>query len=61
MLNLLLNELKLIARNRRIKGYESMSKDKLINIINASVIEKETERIFLNQWEKKSEETFLSQ
>ena len=56
MLNLLLNELKLIARNRRIKGYESMSKDKLINIINASVIEKETERIFLNQWEKKSEE-----
>ena len=61
MLNLLLNELKLIARNRRIKGYESMSKDKLINIINASVIEKETERIFLNQWEKKSEETFISQ
>ena len=49
MLNLLLNELKLIARNRRIKGYEGMSKDKLINIINASVIEKETERIFLNQ------------
>ena len=49
MLNLLPNELKLIARNRRIKGYESMSKDKLINIINASVIEKETERIFLNQ------------
>lgn len=38
-----------------------MSKDELINIINTSVIEKETERIFLNQREKKSEETFISQ
>ena len=34
MLNLSLKELKLLARNWNINGYESMSKDKLYRIIN---------------------------
>ena len=33
-LNLSLKELRLIAKNRNIKGYESMCKDKLLGIIN---------------------------
>ena len=36
MLNLLLNELKLIAEIRGIKGYESMSEDKLLSALNES-------------------------
>ena len=32
MLNLSLKKLKPIARNRGIKGYKSMSKDKLLSI-----------------------------
>ena len=36
MLNLLLKELKLIAKNRRINGYKIMSKDKLLSMINTS-------------------------
>ena len=35
MLNLLLKELKLIAKTRGIKGYKSMSKNKLLSILNA--------------------------
>ena len=34
MLNLSLKELKLIAKNRKINGYRSMSKDDLLDIIN---------------------------
>ena len=33
-LNVPLKELRLIAKNRNIKGYESMCKDKLLRIIN---------------------------
>ena len=36
MINLSLNELKVIATSRRIKGYQSMSKDKLLSVINES-------------------------
>ena len=36
MLNLLLNELKLIARSRHIKGYKSMSKERLLSALNES-------------------------
>ena len=36
MLNLSLNELKLIAKIRGIKGYESMSEDKLLSAPNES-------------------------
>ena len=36
MTNLSLNELKLIARSRRIKGYEGMSKTKLLSVLNES-------------------------
>ena len=34
MLNLLLKDLKLIAKTRGIKGYKSMSKDKLLSMLN---------------------------
>ena len=34
MINLLLNELKLIAKNRHIKDYESKSEDDLIKILS---------------------------
>ena len=33
MLNLSLNELKLIARSRHIKGYQSMSKERLLSAL----------------------------
>ena len=50
MLNLSLKELKLIAKNRRINGHKSVSKDKLLSMINTSkpikITEKQTERIF---------------
>ena len=36
MVNLSLNELKLIAKFRGIKGCESMSEDKLLSALNAS-------------------------
>ena len=36
MVNLSLNELKLIAKIRGIKGYESMPVDKLLSALNAS-------------------------
>ena len=36
MLNLSLKVLKLIAKNRSIKGYKRMSKNKLINSLKAS-------------------------
>ena len=35
MLNLSLEQLKLIAKNRGIKGYKNMFKDKLLGILNA--------------------------
>ena len=34
MLNMSLNELKLIEKSRRIKGYESMRKERLLSALN---------------------------
>ena len=45
MLNLSLKELKVIAKNRRIKAYKSMSKDKLLNKPNAPKPIKKNETI----------------
>ena len=36
MLNLSLNELKLIAKSRSIKGYKSMSKERLLSSLSKS-------------------------
>ena len=36
MINLPLNELKLIAKSRRIKGYKIMTKNGLLNALNES-------------------------
>ena len=46
MVNLSLNELKLISKFRGIKGYESMSEDKLLSALNASESLKESENNF---------------
>ena len=45
MLNLSLKELKLIAKNRGIKGYRRMSKEKLLDILNAPKPIKENKTI----------------
>ena len=34
MLNLSLKELRLVAKNRGIKGYKSISKDKSLSMVN---------------------------
>ena len=36
MLNLSLNELKLVAKSRGIKGYKSMSKERLLSVLRES-------------------------
>ena len=36
MVNLSLNELKLVAKNRGIKGYENMSKERLLSALGES-------------------------
>ena len=46
MLNLSLNELKQISKMRWIKGYKSMSEERLINSINESEPVKESEKNF---------------
>ena len=46
MVNLSLNELKLTAKFRVIKDYESMSEDKLLSALNASESLKESENNF---------------
>ena len=46
MLNLSLNELKQISKMRWIKGYKSMSEERLINSINESEPVKEREKNF---------------
>ena len=38
MLNLSLNELKLIAKGRGIKGYKSMSKERLLLLMNQNLL-----------------------
>ena len=46
MLNLSLNKLKVIAKIRRIKGYKSMSEERLIYSINESESVKKSEKNF---------------
>ena len=46
MLRLPLNELKLIAENRGLEGYKSMSKDQLSTFLNLSKSVKESENNF---------------
>ena len=48
MLNLSLKELKLIPENRGIKGYKSMSEDRLLSALKASESLKESEKNFDN-------------
>ena len=36
MVNLSLNELKTIAKNRGIKGYKSISEERLLSVLNGS-------------------------
>ena len=43
--NLSLNELKLVEKNRVIKGYKTMSKDRLLSNFNASESMEESENM----------------
>ena len=54
MINLSLNELKLIARSRRIKVYQSMFKGRLLSVLNESE-SAESEKNFDNARIKKNE------
>ena len=53
MLNLPLNEWTLIAKNRGIKGYKSMSKERLLSALNESELVKESEKNFVDARIKK--------
>ena len=53
MLNLPLNEWRLIAKNRGIKGYKSMSKERLLSALNESELVKEIEKNFVDARIKK--------
>ena len=44
MLNQSLNELKLIAKSRGIKGYKRMSQNRLLRVLNASESVKKSEK-----------------
>ena len=46
MVNLSLNELKTITKIRGIKGYKSMSEERLLSVLNGSESVKESEKIF---------------
>ena len=48
MINLSLNELKLVAKTRSIKGYKSISKDRLLSPLNASESVNKSEKNFLD-------------
>ena len=52
MVNLSLNELKLVAKNRGIKGYENMSKERLLSALGESELV-ESENNFDNEKLKK--------
>ena len=56
MLNLSLKELKLLARNRKINGYESMSKDKLYRIIDNKKGDRKT---LLKSKKEKAKKVFI--
>ena len=52
LLKLSLNELRLIAKSRGIKGYKSMSDDTLFNALSASESSKKVKRIWMTQNQK---------
>ena len=55
MLNLLKSELRLIAKNRSISGYKSMSKNELINVINTSKPTKNNKKNIFKSKRKKDQ------
>ena len=48
MINLSLNELKLVAKTRSIKGHKNISKDRLLSPLNASESVNKSEKNFLD-------------
>ena len=59
MLNLSLSELKLIAKSRGIKGYKSMSKERLLSALNESE-SVESEKDFDNDRIKRSKKILIN-
>ena len=58
MLKLSLNELKQIAKMRGIKGYKSMSEERLVSSINESEPVKESEKNFGDARTEKDQKRF---
>ena len=61
MLNLSLKELRLIAKNRNINGYESMPKDKLLAITNNNNNNKGDRKSLLKSKKEETKKIFISQ
>ena len=57
MLNLSINELKLVAKTRGIKGYKSMSKERLLSVLSESEFVR-SEKNFDDERLKKIREEF---
>ena len=58
MINLSLKELKTIAKIRGIKGYKSMSEERLLSVLNESESVKESEKNFNDARVEKSKKDF---
>ena len=54
-----LNELKLIAKSRDIKGYKSMSEERLLSALNASKLVKESQKNFDNIESRRNEDNII--
>ena len=54
-----LNELKLIAKSRDIKGYKSMSEERLLSALNASKLVKESQKNFDNTESRRNEDNII--
>ena len=58
MVNLSLNELKIIAKIKGIKKYKSMSKERLLSVLNESESVKESEKNFDDARTEKTKKDF---
>ena len=56
MLNLSINELKLIAKSRDIKGYKSMSENRLSSALNGSESVKKSKKNFVDTKSTRNED-----
>ena len=55
-----LNELKLIAKSRGIKGYKSISEGRLLSALNVSKLVKESQKNFDNIESRRNEDNIIN-